>query len=49
VILEGGGDCDVNQLNNRLFFMDTYQQHLFEKTAVHVFGTANVDTFCEQT
>ena len=49
VILEGGGDCDVNQLNNRLSFMDSYQQHLFQKTAVKVFGTANMDTFYEQT
>jgi len=48
LILEGGGDCGVNQLNNRLYFMDTYQQHIFQKTAVHVFGTTNLETFYEQ-
>ena len=48
VILEGGGDCDISEVNNRLSFMDSYQQHLFQKTALHIFGTANLDTFCEQ-
>lgn len=49
VVLEGSGDCNICELNNRISFLEAYQPHLFQKTAVHIFGTANLDTFYEQT
>jgi len=49
VILEGCGDCNIGELNNQLSFLEAYQPHLFQKTSVHIFGTANLDTFYEQT